>query len=111
MRITMRFVYRAVIVLVTAITINGVGGEPPLGKRQSADGGTVAAARSLQDSGRHAEAAAAFEAVLAENPKAQNSAVRLGRCREALGQRAEAIAAYRRAIDIEPDSYEASKAT
>ncbi len=64
------------------------------------------AAYAHQASGRHAEAAAAYEAALAAVPEDFESWNNLGNVRAALGDHDGAVAAFQRAITLRPDIFE-----
>lgn len=61
-------------------------------------------ANQLARVGRYAEAAEAYQRVLAEQPGFVNAWLNLGSCRWQLGQADEAITCYRAALTIDPNS-------
>ncbi len=69
-----------------------------------------AQAIQAQKTGNLPVAIACYEKMLQLNPKAQETAIRLGQCYEKLSQFQQALDAFERARMAEPDSYEASHA-
>src|SRR5260370_22184307 len=56
----------------------------------------------LEDSGRPAEAEAAYSSVLAQTPEDADLHLQLGHALKLQGRRPEALAAYRRSAEVQP---------